>query len=74
MPVYEKKLKASPSGYLMPSGLTWIDFTVADCFSTLHGMHPEAMAKYPEVEKHRQRVLSHPKVKSYVEGRKQTPL
>lgn len=72
--VYEKKLKESGSGFLLPSGLTWVDFTVAEFFTTMNNMHPESVAKYPEMGKHRQRVHSHPKVKSYVEGRKQSTL
>ncbi len=69
--VIERRLAGSLSGYLMSSGLTWIDFPIAEFFTTVHNLHPEVMANYPNVEKHRRRVHSHPRVKSYVEGRKE---
>jgi glutathione S-transferase len=73
-PIYEKALQSSPSGFVAPSGITYVDFIVAEFFTTIHNIHPEVLARYPAVEKHRQRVHSDPRVKKYVEGRKQSPI
>lgn len=71
-PIYEKKFAGSTSGFVAPSGLTYVDFMVAEFFTTIYNVHPEVLARYPSAEKHRQRVHSDPRVKKYVEGRKQT--
>jgi glutathione S-transferase len=73
-PIYESKLRGSSSGFVAPSGITYVDFFLAEFFTTIHNLHPEVLARYPSVEKHRQRVHSDPRVKRYVEGRKQSPI
>jgi len=47
--IYEKKFQ--DSSFIVPSGLTWADFIVAEYFTTIHNIHPEVMAKFPSVEK-----------------------
>jgi len=56
-PIYEKRFKSSPSGFVAPSGLTWVDFIVAELLNMLHMAHPEIVEdRYPELEKYRRRV------------------
>jgi len=55
-PLYEKQLQDSSSGFIAFSGLTWVDFLVAERFNMLHTMHPEIVDRYPELEMYRQRV------------------
>lgn len=56
-PLYEKRFRESESGFIASSGLTWIDFIVAELFNRLHTTpHPEIMDRYPELEAYRQRV------------------
>lgn len=69
-PIYEKTLLDSASGFAAPSGLTWVDFVMAEFMTTVNNLHPEVLSRFPSLEKHRQRVYNDPHVKKYVEGRK----
>jgi glutathione S-transferase len=68
--LYEKKLNQSGSGFLLRSGLTMVDFMVAEYMDTLRKDEPEFMAKYPEVVKYIDRVNSLPQLKEYIAKRK----
>uniref|UniRef100_A0A915EBP3 glutathione transferase n=1 Tax=Ditylenchus dipsaci TaxID=166011 RepID=A0A915EBP3_9BILA len=44
LPLYVKTLKESGSGFVAKSGLTWVDFMLAEFLTTLKNMHPEEIA------------------------------
>uniref|UniRef100_A0A914ECI8 glutathione transferase n=1 Tax=Acrobeloides nanus TaxID=290746 RepID=A0A914ECI8_9BILA len=68
-PVYVKLLNESGSGFFAKSGVTWVDFLVANYLLNIRMHEPEILKKYPELEEHVDRVHSLPKVKEYVEKR-----
>lgn len=48
-PIYERRIRTSPSGFISSSGLTWIDFLVAEWLNGLHTIHPDVVGRYPEL-------------------------
>jgi glutathione S-transferase len=68
--LYEKKLNQSSSGYLLRSGLTMVDFMVAEYLDTLRTDEPDFMAKFPELGKYIDRVNALPQLKEYMAKRK----
>jgi len=73
-PIYVRVLKESGSGFMVKSGLTWVDFLIGEYMNTVHHMHPEVLKKYPELEQYRQRVANVSQIKKYIETRKHTVL
>jgi len=71
-PIYVKAIKESGSGFIAKSGLTYVDFTVAEFFNTIIQIEGEVMKKYPELVQYVQRVHAVPQIKKYVETRKVT--
>jgi len=69
-PIYERLLKESGSGFLVRSGLTWVDFVVSEFFNTISYMDPELWKQYSDLEEYRKRVQSLPQIKKYIESRK----
>jgi len=70
-PMYEKMLACSKSGFFAPSGLTFVDFIIADYFFTLNKLEPDTMAGYSTLVEFMNRVLGLPKLKNYVSTRKE---
>uniref|UniRef100_A0A914DNT2 glutathione transferase n=1 Tax=Acrobeloides nanus TaxID=290746 RepID=A0A914DNT2_9BILA len=71
-PTYVKLLKESGSGFFAKSGLSWVDFVVANYLLSIRINEPEVLKKYPELEKYVDRVHAVPQIKEYVEKRGQT--
>ncbi|KAI1709027.1 protein kinase domain-containing protein [Ditylenchus destructor] len=71
-PQYIKQLKESKSGFLAPSGLTYVDFIVADYLeSWVSKMEPQFMKEnYPEIGAYVNKVYSVPQIKDYIKNRK----
>ncbi|KAI6174100.1 hypothetical protein M3Y98_01153300 [Aphelenchoides besseyi] len=69
LPIMSQLLKSSGSGYFLPSGLTYVDFTFAEFFNTLAGVDSSQFDKYPELLEHMRRVHSLPGIREYVEKR-----
>ncbi|KAI1709036.1 putative glutathione S-transferase 8 [Ditylenchus destructor] len=71
-PQYVRLLKESGSGFLAPSGLTFVDFTVADYFEFwISKLEPEFMKEnYPEIVAFVERVYSLPQIQDHMKKRK----
>ncbi|KAI1709035.1 putative glutathione S-transferase 5 [Ditylenchus destructor] len=71
-PQYVRLLKESGSGFLAPSGLTFVDFTVADYFDYwISKLEPEFMKEnYPEIVAFVERVYSLPQIQDHMKKRK----
>ena len=67
--MFVKILKESDSGFLVKSGVTWVDFVLAEFLYTIQNMEPTVMHDYPELEEFIDRVYSLPNIKKYVEKR-----
>ncbi|KAI1701766.1 RWD domain-containing protein [Ditylenchus destructor] len=70
-PQYVRLLKESGSGFLAPSGLTFVDFTVADYFDYwINKLEPEFMENYPEIVAFVEKVYLLPQIQDYMKKRK----
>jgi len=70
LPLYEKLLKESGSGYFAPSGLTFVDFMVADYLNTwVERVEPDMLKTHPELAAFVKRVHSLPQLQSYIASR-----
>uniref|UniRef100_A0A914EF00 glutathione transferase n=1 Tax=Acrobeloides nanus TaxID=290746 RepID=A0A914EF00_9BILA len=72
IPILEKLLKDSGSGFFSKSGVSWVDFYVASFTETLEGMAPEVVSKYSEILKHKEKVYALPQLKKYLDSRPKT--
>uniref|UniRef100_A0A914E4Y4 glutathione transferase n=1 Tax=Acrobeloides nanus TaxID=290746 RepID=A0A914E4Y4_9BILA len=72
-PVLEKLLKESGSGFFGKSGLSWVDFYIAEAVTTHKGLVPEFLKKHPDILAHVDRVHNLPQLKDYIKTRKQSP-
>uniref|UniRef100_A0A914EFF2 glutathione transferase n=1 Tax=Acrobeloides nanus TaxID=290746 RepID=A0A914EFF2_9BILA len=73
LPKIEKLLKESKSGFYAQSGLSWVDFYMAEQTQTFSAFAPETFKQYPELLKHKERVYSLPQLSNYIQSRKNTP-
>lgn len=69
LPIYNQLLSESKSGFLLPSGLTYIDFVIAEQLHTVCKVNAGIFDEYPELIKYKERVHSLPEVKEYVSAR-----
>jgi glutathione S-transferase len=70
--VYESRLKKSGSGFLMPNGLTFVDFFAADWLHTIEKHEPKIVGGYPDLLAYVSRVYNSKKeVREHVNGRKE---
>ena len=70
LPVYEKLLAASGSGFMLPSGISYVDIMFGHHMNALKGMEPELMKKHPKLVEYSDRVLGQPQLKEYMAKRK----
>ena len=70
-PTYVRLLKESGSGFFAKSGVSWVDFLVANYLLSRRINEPEVLEKYPELETYVDRVHAVPQIKEYVEKRAQ---
>jgi hypothetical protein len=73
MPMFEKALADSKSGYLVKSGLTWIDFLICETCFTMRNMFPDVFKAFPLLNQHVKRVYSLPTLQEYLHSRPNTP-
>uniref|UniRef100_A0A914CFS0 glutathione transferase n=1 Tax=Acrobeloides nanus TaxID=290746 RepID=A0A914CFS0_9BILA len=72
LPILEKLLKDSGSGFFAKSGVSWVDFHVASYIETLEGLGPDVVANYKEITKHKAKVYALPQLKKYLDSRPKT--
>uniref|UniRef100_A0A914E7W2 glutathione transferase n=1 Tax=Acrobeloides nanus TaxID=290746 RepID=A0A914E7W2_9BILA len=68
-PVFLEILKESKSGYLVNSGLTWVDFFVAEYLFTIQCLEPEIAKQHPQLFEYMKKVYSLPTITDYVATR-----
>uniref|UniRef100_A0A914DV08 glutathione transferase n=1 Tax=Acrobeloides nanus TaxID=290746 RepID=A0A914DV08_9BILA len=68
----ENFLKTAKNGFLMPSGLTWIDFLAAELHDTLGNVIPDLYKNHHEIVKHSEKVHSLPQLQEYLQNRPKT--
>ncbi|KAI1703638.1 putative glutathione S-transferase 5 [Ditylenchus destructor] len=70
-PTYVSQIEASGSGFLMPSGVTWADFPVANFLETFKNTQPDLWSgRWPVLEEFHRRVHALPRIDEYVKNRK----
>ncbi|KAF7635100.1 hypothetical protein Mgra_00005541 [Meloidogyne graminicola] len=69
-PLFVKLLAQSGSGFFLPSGLTYVDFVIAEYFESVRLLEPEVIGKYKELTDFVAKIYSEPKLKSYLSTRK----
>uniref|UniRef100_A0A914CUF9 glutathione transferase n=1 Tax=Acrobeloides nanus TaxID=290746 RepID=A0A914CUF9_9BILA len=72
MPVLEKLLKESGSGFFAKSGVSWVDFYIASFIETFERLIPSVMSVYKDLLKHKETVYALPQLKKYLESRPKT--
>lgn len=70
-PIYGKLLANSKSGFLAPSGVTFIDFIIADSLFTMKKLEPKLLAEYPDIVKYIDRVYGLKQLAKYMGSRKE---
>lgn len=68
----EKTLAESGSGFLAPSGVTWLDFFVTERMVTMHKAKPEIYEAHPKLLDYIRRVHNLPQLKQYIANRPDT--
>ncbi|KAL3111411.1 hypothetical protein niasHT_017638 [Heterodera trifolii] len=71
LPLFEKLLKESGSGYMLKSGLLMVDFQVANFLYTFTKLEPETINVHPELIKYVDRVHALPQLQKYLKQRPQ---
>ncbi|KAI1696128.1 glutathione S-transferase 1 [Ditylenchus destructor] len=70
-PMFERILSESGSGFMVPSGLTYVDFYVSEYLSTANNLVPGTLeTKSTVLKDYVTRVQQHPSIQKYVSGRK----
>lgn len=68
----EKELSASGSGFLVPSGVTWGDFLVAERLYSFDTLKPGFLDSHPKLKEYVARVYDLPQIKDYIASRPKT--
>jgi glutathione S-transferase len=70
-PIIERILKESGSGFLVASGVTFIDFIVAEFLEGVKGVEPKVLEAYPTLQDYVTRVHALPQLADYLKSRPQ---
>ncbi|CAD5214067.1 unnamed protein product [Bursaphelenchus okinawaensis] len=62
-------LNNAKSGYLLPSGITWVDFFYVEYFTSLRNLEGNSFKKYREIVLYQEKVHGLPTVADYVKIR-----
>ncbi|KAH7699546.1 Nagst-1 protein [Aphelenchoides avenae] len=68
----EEKLANAASGFLAPSGVTWLDFFVTERLYTMQKAKPDLFEAHPKIHQYIQRVHTLPQLKDYIASRLDT--
>ncbi|KAL3080598.1 hypothetical protein niasHT_036544 [Heterodera trifolii] len=69
LPLFVKLLKESGSGYMLKSGLSMVDFQVANFLYTITKLEPETINAHPKLIKYVDHVHALPKLQKYLKQR-----
>lgn len=70
--MFTKALKESGSGFFAKSGVSWVDFVVANNLLTLKNFAPDLINSYPDMVQHCKRVHELPQLQKYLSKRKES--
>jgi glutathione S-transferase len=62
-------LTDSKSGFLLPSGLTYVDFVIVEQLHTVDQASGSMLDSYPQLRQYKERVHALPGVRDYISGR-----
>ncbi|KAH7702420.1 Nagst-1 protein, partial [Aphelenchoides avenae] len=65
----ETVLNNAGSGFLVASGVTWVDFVLAERLHTFELLKPDILKPYPKIKEYLNRVYNLPQTKDYIESR-----
>uniref|UniRef100_A0AC35FJA4 Glutathione S-transferase n=1 Tax=Panagrolaimus sp. PS1159 TaxID=55785 RepID=A0AC35FJA4_9BILA len=68
-PMYANFLQESKSGFMAPSGLTWVDFVITEYLTTLFHFDSTIYENYNDLKDYIERVHNIPQLKNYYESR-----
>uniref|UniRef100_A0AC35FTD9 Glutathione S-transferase n=1 Tax=Panagrolaimus sp. PS1159 TaxID=55785 RepID=A0AC35FTD9_9BILA len=68
-PIFLNFLKESKSGFMAPSGLTWVDFVITEWLTTLQNLEPTILSKHSELKEYIERVHNVSQLKEYYANR-----
>lgn len=68
-PFFIRAIKSSGSGYVVSSGLTYVDLPIAEYTADLVKEEPKILEPYPELVGHKEKVHSQPELKKWLETR-----
>jgi glutathione S-transferase len=71
-PKFVQLLQQSGSGFFAPSGVTYVDFAVAEYLHTRIRYDPDVCGQYPELSAFVERVYALPQLKQHLATRKFT--
>uniref|UniRef100_A0A914PYX1 glutathione transferase n=1 Tax=Panagrolaimus davidi TaxID=227884 RepID=A0A914PYX1_9BILA len=71
LPIYQKYLKESGSGFLVKSGLTFADFIISEFLLTIKLFASDVLEKYPDLLQYLERMKQIPELKEYYASRKE---
>jgi len=74
LPIYGRQLAnhtlgSNTAGFFFSSGVTWVDFVVANWFETMNNLHANEWAQWKVLEDYRKRVYALPKIAEYIKTR-----
>ena len=73
-PLLEKTASESQSGFLLDSGVTYVDFELTNTIETICNFHPSLMSNYPNLLSVADHVNALPQLQSYFKNRPKTSL
>uniref|UniRef100_A0A914CN23 glutathione transferase n=1 Tax=Acrobeloides nanus TaxID=290746 RepID=A0A914CN23_9BILA len=71
-PLYKKYLKEAEYGFLFKSGVTWVDFYLAEFNFTLNNLIPDFFTSHPEFKQHVDKVHALSQLQNYLKSRPET--
>uniref|UniRef100_A0A914PHA2 glutathione transferase n=1 Tax=Panagrolaimus davidi TaxID=227884 RepID=A0A914PHA2_9BILA len=69
LPMYSNFLKESKSGFMAPSGLTWVDFVITEYLTTLLHFDSKILDNHKDLKDYIERVHNVPQLKDYYANR-----
>lgn len=73
-PVLEKAASQSQSGFFLDSGISFVDFELANTVESLRNFHPSLLAPFPCLQSVADRVFAIPRLQNYLANRPKTAL
>ena len=71
MPFFEKRLEESGSGFILPSGISYIDFSLGHFIGMLNTLEKDLMStKHSKLVEYTNNLHSLPQLKEYLSKRK----